>query len=494
MSEGLGSRIRSGVKVTFAATIISGVIQALSMVVLARLLNPSDYGYYALSLSIASITVSLVINVIERAVVIQSPGETLVGRTIPAAFLTFLVSIVTVCVCAVIARETNWRIRVDILAFICLTQGLASVAIVPRAILRRNLRFRRLAAGDLCATILGNGLTTIAMASLGFGSYALAGGFLVSNLISTATALWAPPPGTFTIDIRGAAKLARTVTAISQIAGLEATHAQVTSITLGAIVGPVALGLFNRVYTLITLPIQLLTSSMGRVMLSGLVAVADDADRFHRSSAMLIRIAAALMTPLALGMVGASKEFTLALLGPKWIAAAPLVPFLAITVWCNMVGSLFGVISEAVQRLKAKFWIQSFSTGALITLVLVGSHWGLLGVVVGAMAASLLFIGLYLTLCCRILSVPISHVLSWLGPGFVTGLSCFAAARALHAYFVGFAPAPLLLLQVLACGVITGICYIILDRQLVREMSRAMLPAKIDSWVQFTLGRRGASA
>lgn len=489
MSDALGTRIRSSVKITFAATIVSGLVQALTMVVLARLLGPSDYGYYAVALSISGVTVGFVASALERAMIVEPNAETLRGRSILVTALLATLAVVTTIACGMIAHLTGWAIKLDILVIICATQALASIAIVPRAFLRRGFSFSRIAGGELAGLILGSGLAAIVFATLHYGPYALAIGFVVTNMVSTAFVLWKPPSGMLRLNVRDMGHLLHTATGMVKVAGLEAVHGSLSPIVLSASLGPAPLGLFNRIYNIVMLPVQLLTTSMSRVMVSGMVAVADDLARLKRASRMLLRIATALMTPLAFGIAGSSEAFTGTMLGPKWLVAAPLIPIMAVAVWCNMIGSLFGVLAESVRLFNDKLRIQAMSTGALIVCLLTGSNWGLTGVAAGASLASLFFFGMYARLAVRILEMKWSELLGWFVPGWSAGVVAFGASGLVQLGFGGH-PYPLVLAaQIVACGIGTLICYIVVDRRLLSELSSAIFPGKISMIVDRVLAR-----
>jgi lipopolysaccharide exporter len=489
VSDATGSRIRSSVKITFAATILSGLVQALAMVVLARLLGPSDYGYYAVSLSISGVTVGFLASALERAMIVEPDVESLRGRSLVVTALLSAVAAITIGVCGGIAYFTGWKIKFDVLAIICVTQALASIAIVPRAFLRRGFSFGRIAGGELAGLILGGGLAAILFAALHYGPYSLAIGYVVSNIVSASFVLWKSPSGMMRLKLRDMGHLLQTATGMVKVAGLEAVHGQLSPIVLSAALGPAPLGLFNRVYSIITLPVQLLTSSMGRVMVSGMVAVADDLARLKRASGMLLRVASAVMTPLAFGIAGSNEAFTGTVLGPKWLVAAPLIPIMAVTVWCNMIGSLFGVLAESVRLFNDKLRIQAMSTAVLIACLLGGSIWGLVGVAAGSALASVFFFVMYARLTLRILEMHWPELLRWLAPGWLAGAACFGVTSLLQ-LGLGGRPYPLVLAtQIAACGISTLICYVIVDRKLLSELSRAILPGKVGHIVDRTLAR-----
>lgn len=478
MRETASSRLRVSVKLTFLATALSGVIQAATMVLLARLLGPVDYGFYIVCLSINALSVSFFISALERAMVIEPDETALTGRAVPLFLFLCAVGCVAIAICGAIRGLTGWQVDLRVLAIMLGAQALAGLASVPRAILRRRLTFGRIVGGELCGQLLGSFALAAVLASAGWGAFALAFGFATAQLVAAGWVLTTASSGLLRPRIGDLGSLLRTMWGVVKVAALEAVNGQITPVAVTSVLGVVALGLFNRVYNLVTLPVQLLVSSVNRVMISGLVAVADDAERRRAAMRTLMRVVSTIITPLALGVAGAGHTFVAVVLGDKWMAAVPIIPLLSIAVVGNMMGTVLGQLVEAVQRFNDKVRVQALSTLGLVTSLLIGGAWGLVGVASGAAAGALLFFVLYLRLTCTIIAVPFGTLLRWLLPSWVAGAASFAAARGVEMLLAGSAGLyAMLAAQIAACGAAAGIAMMLLDPALLIDLSRMLLPA-----------------
>lgn len=488
MTAAVGSRLRVSVKITFMATMLSGVIQAATMVLLARLLGPLDYGFYIVCLSINALSVSFFSTALERAMVIEADERAVEGRALPLLAFLFAIAALALGLCAAVRGLTGWQVDLRVLAIVLAAQALAGLAMVPRALLRRRMTFGRIVGGELCGQLLGSLVLAALLAKIGLGPFALASGFAAAQLIAAAWVIASSPAGLFRIRVDGMRGLLATMFGVVKVASLEAVNGQITPVVVTSALGAVALGLFNRVYNLVTLPVQLLVSSVNRVMISGLVAVADDAERRRGAMRMLIRVVSTVITPLAFGVAGAGRTFVAVVLGEKWMAAVQIIPLLSIAVVANMMGTVLGQLAESVQRFNDKVRVQALSTVLLVAALLVGGRWGLTGVAAGAMTGAILFFILYLRLTAAIIAVPVMMLLRWLAPSWAAGLASYAAARgvALLAGHAGIYAT--LAAQIAACGAAAGLVLLLLDRPLLFDLSRMLLPGRVHGVVARALG------
>lgn len=481
MSKPLAHRVSSSVRLTMGVTLAAGVIQLITMAVLARLLDPIDYGTYVVALSIGALSTQFLASVAERSMAIEPNVALLNGRSVSAALAIAAIGTLVLGFVAIVKETTGWRVDLGVLAVVFASQTIGALALMPRALLRRELRFGPIVVSELLGQFLGSLCTAAVLAWLGFGAYALALAGIVQAGVIAVWMLVLAPPGVLRPRFRRLGGLPAIFFGMLKPTTLEAVNGQISPLVVSSVLGPVQLGLFNRIYNIVTMPVQLLISSVNRVLISTLVAVADDLERRRRSAQFMIRAASALIAPMALGLAGSGDSFIAVLLGPKWLSAAPIVPFLAVAVWGNMLGAVLGQLAEAVQRFDHKARIQGISTISLILVLLGGSPWGLVGVAIGAMVAAMLFALLYIYLSASILELQVRVVMGWLLPGAVAGAACFASGRVIGWALASESPALTLIFQIAACGAVTTVVLVALDRPFLLDLSGLLLPRRVNA-------------
>ena len=471
--------LKSGIRWSFIGTLVMGGLQFVSMTILARLLTPGDYGVYALCVAIIAISVAFIINVVERLLVVSDPLADERDESLTIAGLCLAASLIALGACFAINQFATGKIDLGILSVAAASTSIASVAVMPRVRLRRELRFGPLILAELSAMIVGQGMAAIGLAALGWGAYALALGACVQSATLALVLRWRMRGHPLAMPSwHHARQLILRSTALGGNAASEVANAQIAPLALGARLGPVALGLFNRSYSLVQMPIQLLVASMGRVMVSAIFSVSGERDKLRSTARGLVVVAAVVATPVAAGIAGASHNFVLFAFGPKWLAAAEIMPLLAIGAWALMMGSLFGIIAEAMRAFAAKTRVQLTSSLALALFLLIGAERGLVGAVAGIALAALVFLLLYARLASRLLDLPLADLLRWFIPGLVIALPCFGISLAIGYFWAG-PPVAVFAAQVMACGLVDLAMLLGLYPALALKLAEAALPARL---------------
>lgn len=476
MSDKPSGNVRSSIRLSFLNTVFAGVLQFATMGVLARLLDPAEYGIFALATAIAGLSAVFVTNVLERTLVVTAASGDEGDDTLPIAMFCLLAMLIALAVCAGLDWAGLGHFDLGVLAVISFSSIITCGAIPPRVVLRRRIEFGPIVLAETSGLIVGQGIVAIGLAWLGWGAYALAVGACLQSLVITlmlrarvrGARINPPTP-------RHMVGMARSATALGGNAAAEIVNGQTAPLILGMRLGEVALGLFNRSYSLVQMPIQLLVASMSRVMISALFSAKDDIERLRAMARSLVRVAAVMAIPVAAGIAGASRNFVLFAFGAKWLAAQSIMPLLAVGAIGVMMGTLYGIIAESMRAFADKTRNQVASTVMLVVLALAGAHFGLVGAVAGVAASGLLFLLLFARLAARLLGLPILAVLGWLAPGMIAGLPCLAISLALGHYLHG--PSALVFAaQIAGCGVADGLAMLLLFPALTLQIIEGMAP------------------
>jgi O-antigen/teichoic acid export membrane protein len=140
---------------------------------------------------------------------------------------------------------------------------------------------------------------------------------------------------------------------------VEGLGASMDTMMLGKLSSAFDVGLYNRSFLLIQLPIQNLSNGLTQVLFT----------RFSRASAeggagayeFLVkcqRIFLAILFPLCAGAAAAASCIVLSLYGPKWKAAIPLYAMLCVTAAADASFHLPAIQMEALGRFRHKMIVQ----------------------------------------------------------------------------------------------------------------------------------------
>jgi PST family polysaccharide transporter len=310
-------------------------LQLVSFVVLARLLDPADFGLLTMTMSVVGVA-TVVGDFGLSLAAIQSP--TLSQKEKSNLFwLNCLIGLGTAALAAVSGPflasfydEPVVALIAPALAVIFLANGISTQAKVE---LNRTHRFGQIALSDVVGQLIAFALA-IAGALAGLGVWALVlqsiAGPVIAAGLAIAWAKWIPSWWSRGTSVRKFVRFGA-YTFFVQVVNYGTSN--VDSVVVGSNSGPATLGIYSRAYQLVSLPIQQLVSPLTRVALPYLSRFATMEDGAHALQLAANRVQSILAFILigALSLLASTAAPLIdVFLGNDWAAAAPLLQILAV--------------------------------------------------------------------------------------------------------------------------------------------------------------------
>ncbi|WP_222439986.1 lipopolysaccharide biosynthesis protein [Arthrobacter alpinus] len=384
-TEKLGDTAARGVVTTLSGQGLKLAIQVLSVVILARMLSPQDYGLVAMVAVIIGIAdlfrdFGLSSAAIQAKTLSNQQRDNLFWLN---AALGVVLAVIIFCVSPLIAGMYNQPKLVDISHVLAATFLLSGLATQYRADLTRRLKFAKLALADIIAAAIAL-LTAIIAASLGAGYWAL----IVQQLtqytfmlvLVTASAGWLPKKPSRRTPMDGMIKFGWNLVATQLIGYLSKN---IDSLVIGIRFGAVPLGLYSRAFQLLMAPLSQIRSPSTTVALPVLARLHDDEERF---ASFVQRGQLALGYTLVTGLgvvVGAGLPITELFLGQKWLSLAPVLSLLAAAGAFQTLAFVGYWVYLAKGMTKYLFRYSIAESAVTVACILIGSQWGIVGVAAG---------------------------------------------------------------------------------------------------------------
>ena len=423
------SAIGRGIQLTFVGTVFAVFTQALVTIVLLRLLYPSDYAHYALAVLVAAFSTQATVSVLERAAMLMPNDEALRGAGLVVGLVVLGSACLALAGLAALSGLGLTAVPVGVTATLLAGNVVAGFAAVPRALLRRRMRYGPIVGSEVAAQVVGSGLITVLLATVGLGASAIVIGGLAGAIITLAAMVVAAGKEAYwPVRVAGLRPFAARAVRVLETSLVETTILQIPVIAM-SLLGTTALGLFNRAMNLVQLPVQMVASAIGRVMVAELVRSAPEQDRFRDTARRMIVLTTATLFPVCAGLAGATHEFTAVVMGPRWIAAEHALPYFAITAAAMLVSGLLGLVADAAGQLRAKSRLLVVSATVLLASALAGLPLGLVGVALALMLANIVQVALLIVFVDRWTGTPALQMLRWMVPAIVAGAICFAWTR-----------------------------------------------------------------
>lgn len=325
--------IRGGLA-RFIAQAADFSLRLLSLTVLARLLNPKDFGLVGMVTAFTGVLMlfrdfGLSAAVIQHGSVTEDQLSNLFWINVLVGTLLALLLGAGAPAMAAFYHEPRLRAVTVVLALSFLFNALG---IQHGAMLQREMRFTAVAVINTVSLVIGIAVA-IGGALAGYGYWALVAMTVMNPLVASSgfwiATGWVPGRPRRRTGIRSLMRFGGTVTLNGLVVYVASNFEKVL---LGRYWGADAIGLYGRAFQLVNIPTANLNTAAGEVAFAGLSRVQDDSDRLRRYFLRGYSLVLAMTVPLTLLCALFSADVIRVFLGPKWGDAAPIFRFLAPTI------------------------------------------------------------------------------------------------------------------------------------------------------------------
>jgi len=460
MGQSLTSKTVQGVKWSTASTIINAGIQIGYSATMARLLDPAAFGLVGMSDMVIRFGAYFAQMGMMQALIQK---KELTNEDIRAAFTSYFVlgllffGLFWITAPLAAAGIFNTQEIVPYLrasAFGLFLGGLSSTA---ASLLRRNLDFKTVAKVETTSYLLGYVAIGLTCAYSGLGAWSIVFAALSQNLLNAILF-----NGFVRHDVRFlfAWKHYKSLflygSQTSFISFLEYICASMDTLLIGRMLGKFKLGIYNRAFFLVYLPTYQLTHSLSKVVFSSYSKLQSELEKLGKAYLSSIVLIAAMVLPISLGIMAASREIVLVLLGKQWAESIPVLSILCLAIPFNVISTIPATICSATAQLKSKLILQVIYASTLVLLFFLLRGYGLVGfataVAIGESIKTLMYIGLMK----RILNLRLATLFKGYLPGLMNGI-LIAIAISVVSMVLRQVDCPLLLLflaQMMTGGIV----------------------------------------
>lgn len=393
-SKGLAVRTFKSILWSSAGTIGQFVSNILVVVILARLLTPSEFGVVG--------TAVLVVTFVQRitafgiAQVIIQPVA-LTKHHINTSFTLALVlglggTVLTAALASTVAQFFAMPELTVVLQVLSLILIISNLGIISDSLLRRELQFRTIAFAQTVSSLVGYAVIAVVLAWAGLGLWALIVAQLCQVLLETLILVLARP---FALHLhinrdalRDLVEGGGTVTAARLI---QFFAVQGDNIVVSWSMGANALGLYSRAYRLVALPANLLGEAVEAVLFPSLSKIQNEPDRLRSAFSQGTFLTALLLLPLSTLTLVLAPEIVLILLGPQWLDAVAPLQALSLGMYFRASYKLGNLLARAKGALRELALLQLLYAALIIVAAFIGSRFGLSGVAAGVALALCLY-------------------------------------------------------------------------------------------------------
>ena len=397
-----GRSIRGGA-LTMMAQASRFVLQMGSTAVLARLLAPEDYGLIGM--------VAVVIRFVQLFKDLGLSAATVQAKEINHKQVSTLfwinlavsctITLLMAALAPAVARFYNEPRLTLIMFALAVTFIFGGLTVQHQALLRRQMRYTSLARIEVTSMIVGV-VTAIVSAWYGAGYWALVL-MQLATVIANAIGVWVAcrwRPGLPRRDsnIRSMLAFGKNLTGFRLV---NYFSRNLDNVLIGRYWGPQALGLYDKAYRLVLLPVEQINHPVTSVALPSLSRLATDPQKYRNHYYKAILVITTLGMPIMAFLFAAADQVIFLFLGQQWMESVLIFRCLMPAAFLGTFNVATGWVYQSLGRTDRQFRWGIITSTINVAVFLYSVRWGAIGVAAGYSLSQLLLLVPTVVYCYR---------------------------------------------------------------------------------------------
>lgn len=378
----IGEKVVTGFRWMAAGRFAGQVVAWIVTIIVIRILSPEDYGLMAMAMVVIGFLalfdeLGMGAALIQQKEFDEAQVRQVFGLVIIINLSAFLLLLVTATAVAKFFDEPR---LVPIIWALSLQFPLLAVQIIPDAVIRRRMQFRRKSMVNFVTMVLGSFLT-LGLAIEGFGVWALVWGNVMT--VATRTIGFNIVAAYFCWPTFNFSGLRRVVTFGTQVTAeriLWFIYSQADIFLIGRFLGKELLGYYSVALHLASLPMTKLGAIVNEVSFAGFSRIQSESDEVSRQFLKATLAIAFFAFPVFFGISATAPEIVASILGDTWTRAAVPLQILSLVIPLRMLELVIPTALLGTGR--ADVGVSNAAIAAVILPIsfLIGLQWGLIGV------------------------------------------------------------------------------------------------------------------
>lgn len=457
-------KVAGGLFWSYGERIMAQLVSLIVSIVLARLLDPENYGIISIVMIFITFCDAIVTGGLGNAIVQKKDVDELDVNTMLCCSVATSILLYTIIFCAApyIASFYNMPIIRPILRVLGLRLLISGVNSIQRAWIQKRMLFKRFFIATSFGTIISAGVG-ISMAYMEMGAWALVGQYLTNSFVDTTVLLitndWKPR---LQFSWKRAKEMLSYGWKVLVTTVVYTIEGDLRSLIIGKKFGSADLAYYDQGKKFPNLLVTNINTSISNVMFPVLSENQNNPIRLKQLCRRAVRIGIYLLSPLLIGLIGIADTFVIAILSGKW---APCIPFLRILTLVFLVRPFTTTCQQSILSvgrsdvtLKIEIVVNAIAIGILFYSVFIWES--VLGIAVGTLLAELVSMGMFMYYENKIIRYSYKEQLQDLLPSL--GL---ATAMGVIVYIVHFLPIHkglvLILQVVIGAGFYLAVSYVL---------------------------------
>jgi polysaccharide transporter, PST family len=424
--EGANLRTRAAKGVFWTATGAWGrqLMVFVVFVVLARVLEPEDFGLVALAAVFVAFTHVIAEEGLVDALVQRKDLETAHLDTAFWISLGFavLMTIILAALAVPIAALLGEPSLAPVLAVLSLSIPIGSSSLVQRALLTRDMAFKSLTLRSLAAIFVGS-MFGVGAALLGYGVWSLVAqniaGQITGTIVLWRVTDWRPGFRFSYTHFRELFDFGRHVVGFRLLIYF---NRRADEFLIGVFLGPAALGFYTIGSRMLRMLIQVTSSLIDRVSFPLYSRLQDNPERLRRAYYKSISFAGLIAYPTFFSILVLTPQLVAVFFGSKWADSVAVMQVLALFGVNQVLTYLNGTTVKALGKPSWLMGIVAITAILKVAAFFVAVSFGLVAVAIATTCVGYLVAPLYFRAVKRLVPVTVREYVTYVRTPLVTSV------------------------------------------------------------------------
>lgn len=476
-TESLGNQVRNAVIWRSGSQIAAQLIAWASTFLVIRILDPHDYGLFAMT-QVILVLLNMLNGYGLASAIIQQPEVT--PRQVRQLFgLLIVLNLALAALQFAAAPLVAAYDRVPIVAHMLRVQAVLYLTTpfiaLPYALLARRMDFKKQAHANMLSSIAGafaalaGALGGMEMWTLVLAPLVLFGTRAILMTWFARSLCWP------SFDFRGVGQVARFggIMAAGQLFWF--LQSQTDVFIAGRQFDPHHLGIYTTSLFLTQIFVSKFVPPLNEVAFSAYARLQHDRTALARAFVRSVRIIFVAALPFYLGLAVVSEPLVLTVLGPKWAETIPIVHILALAMPFMTLNILYGPACDALGRPGIGVLTGAIGAAIMTGGFLIGVQWGATGLALAWLIAYPLYLAAGTWQSLPVIGTSVRQLADAIAPPLLAALAMAIAVTLVDRALPPLAPQPRLLLLMATGALVYSGWMLAFSRDVIRELIAILL-------------------
>ncbi|MDL1974308.1 MAG: lipopolysaccharide biosynthesis protein [Deltaproteobacteria bacterium] len=480
----MANKIKESLHYYTLLPLIYQVFRFVTAILLARILDPKDFGIIGLASIIVFYSNNLTNFGFSTALI--NKDEINSSETNSIFTVNLIISIFLTAIVIIFAPVIADFFAVSELSLALIAMSsifiFTSFALVALTLLKRDMKFKTISKIELSTGVFQS-ILTLLLAYCGLGFWSMIIGLIASNFMNAALSLflanWRPQ---IKIRVDALKKMLNYASWTFYEAQLRLLENYLDRLIIGKVLGPVNLGYYEKASGFALMPVESLVHKITGVMFSAFSRVKSDHEELLNYLEKTVVLVSIICFPIFAGFGVIADFFVPLLLGEKWNPMIPPLFFLLLAYSFYAIVSSVGVFNIASGSYKKQISARMLCLFFLIVLLLIYSKYGVTMVAAIIMGYQFLFLCVSNYIVSQRMGINYFLMVVWITPSIILTLIMTLTIILLkHFMFASITIGNMIML--ILCGVVVYISlFFLFDFRSTRFLRDTVSPI----WIKFS--------